>query len=339
MRGIVLKEPGRFEAIETNEPGPPGPGEALVRVERVGICGTDMHAWRGRQPFFTYPRILGHELGVVVEALGEGVEGLAVGDRCSVEPYLNCGTCRACRQGRTNCCATLHCMGVHCDGGMRERILVPAVKLHRSDVLSLEQLALVETLCIGCHAVDRAGVTADDVCVVIGVGPIGLAVLQHLQLRDARVIVLDINAQRLAFCRDAFGVKETIDVSSGSPVERLAELTGGEMASVVFDATGNPGSMDASFDLAGQGARVALVGLHLGKVSFADPDFHRRELTVLSSRNALPRDFKSVIANMESGRLDVGPWITHQCPIGDLPTEFEGWLQPDAGLLKGVVAF
>lgn len=339
MRGIILKEPGLFEAIESPEPGRPGPGQALVRVERVGICGTDMHAYRGRQPFFTYPRILGHELGVVVEALGDGVEGITVGDRCSVEPYLNCGTCRACRQGRTNCCATLQCMGVHCDGGMRERILVPAGKLHRSDVLSLEQLALVETLCIGCHAVDRAGVTKDDVCVVIGVGPIGLAVLQHLQLREARVVVLDVNARRLAFCREAFGVTETVDVSTGNTVETLAELTGGEMASVVFDATGNPASMDASFDLAGQGARVTLVGLHLGKVSFADPDFHRRELTVLSSRNALPRDFQSVIANMESGRLDVEPWITHQCPIGDLPTEFEGWLQPDAGLLKGVVAF
>jgi threonine dehydrogenase-like Zn-dependent dehydrogenase len=216
---------------------------------------------------------------------------------------------------------------------------VPAVKLHRSDVLSLEQLALVETLCIGCHAVDRAGVTEDDVCVVIGVGPIGLAVLQHLQLRDARVVVLDVNPRRLAFCRDAFGVSETVDVSAGNTVETLAEMTDGEMASVVFDASGNPSSMDGCFDLAGQGARIALVGLHLGRVSFADPDFHRRELTVLSSRNALPRDFQSVIANMESGRLDVGPWITHQCPAEALPGEFEGWLEPDAGLLKGVVAF
>ncbi len=339
MHGLQLQEPGLFQATETASPGPPGPGEALVRVERIGICGTDMHAYGGRQPFFTYPRVLGHELGVVIEALGAGAEGLEVGGRCSVEPYLTCGVCRACRQGRTNCCASLQCMGVHCDGGMRERILVPSTKLHRSNSLSLEQLALVETLCIGCHAVQRAGVKEDDVCVVIGVGPIGLAVLQHLQLKGARVIVLDINADRLTFCREGFGVTETIGVSQGDPVEALAAMTDGEMASVVFDATGNPESMDASFDLAGQGARVVLVGLHLGKVSFADPDFHRRELTILASRNALPGDFRSVIENMESGRLDVTPWVTHRCSIDELPAVFPDLLKPESKVLKAVVAF
>ena len=143
MHGVILREPGRLESIETEPPGPPAPGEVVVRVDRVGICGTDMGAFRGRQPFFSYPRILGHELGVIVDELGEGVQGMKVGDRCSVEPYMNCGHCRACRQGRTNCCASLECLGVHCDGGMRERILLPATKLHRSEMLTTEQLALV----------------------------------------------------------------------------------------------------------------------------------------------------------------------------------------------------
>lgn len=339
MHGVILKEAGRLEAIECESPGSPGPGEALVRVEKVGICGTDLHAYRGRQPFFTYPRVLGHELGVVVEAVGEGVGNVRVGDRCSVEPYLHCGHCRACRQGRTNCCASLRVLGVHCDGGMRERIRVPSGKLHPSDVLSTEQLALVETLCIGCHAVDRAGVEEADTCVVIGVGPIGLAVLQHVQLRGARVIVLDLNDGRLSICRDRFGVRETISVSAGDPVAALSDLTSGEMGSVVFDATGSPSSMDGSFRFAGQGARVALVGLHLGNVSFADPDFHRRELTILSSRNALPGDFRKVISNMESGALDVSSWITHRGKIQDLPGDFPGWLEPDAAVLKAMVAF
>lgn len=338
MRGVILREPGLLESIETEPPGSAGPGEAVVRVERIGICGTDLHAYRGRQPFFAYPRILGHELGVIVEELGDDVQGIKVGDSCSVEPYMNCGHCRACRQGRTNCCASLECLGVQRDGGMRERILLPAVKLHRSEVLTTEQLALVETLCIGCHAVDRAGVQADDICVVIGVGPIGLAVLQHVQLRGARAIVLDVNAGRLGFCQASFGVTETVDVSATDPVAALSDLTGGEMASIVFDATGNPGSMEAAFDLAGQGARVVLVGLHLGKVSFADPDFHRRELTVLSSRNALPRDFQDVISNMESGKLDVTPWVTHRCSIDDLPSVFPGLITPEAGVLKAVVS-
>ncbi|MEZ5277503.1 MAG: zinc-binding alcohol dehydrogenase family protein [Opitutaceae bacterium] len=339
MFGIILQEPGRLEPIDCEPPEGPSEGEAVVQVERIGICGTDLHAYRGRQPFFTYPRILGHELGVVVEAISGGDHGVGVGDRCSVEPYLNCGHCRACRQGRTNCCASLKVLGVHCDGGMRERIRIPVEKLHRSEKLSTEQLALVETLCIGCHAVDRAGVLSDDVCVIVGVGPIGLAVLQHVQLRGARAIVLDINEGRLTFCRNRFGVAETVDVSSGDPVAVLAELTNGEKASVVFDATGNPGSMDRSFDFAGHGARVVLVGLHLGKVTFADPDFHRRELTILSSRNALPRDFRSVIANMESGVLDVAPWITHRGAIRDLPGDFPHWLEPEAAVLKAMVSF
>src|SRR4051812_45976817 len=175
MLSIVLDEPGRFRVTEAPKPPAPGAGEALVRVGRVGICGTDLHAYRGRQPFFSYPRILGHELGVEVLAVGAGVTGLEPGDRCAVEPYLDCGACLACRRGRTNCCAGLRVLGVHTDGGLRERITVPARKLHRSGRLSPEQLALVETLAVGCHAVGRAAPRADEACLVIGAGPIGLA--------------------------------------------------------------------------------------------------------------------------------------------------------------------
>jgi 2-desacetyl-2-hydroxyethyl bacteriochlorophyllide A dehydrogenase len=339
MRGVILREPGLLESIETEPPGPLAPGEALVRVESVGICGTDIHAFRGRQPFFNYPRILGHELGVVVEAAPDGGHTIKEGDRCSIEPYLNCGHCRACRQGRTNCCASLQCMGVHCDGGMRERIHVPIEKLHRSEKLPTEQLALVETLCIGCHAVDRAGVQKGDICVVVGVGPIGLAVLQHVQLRGAHAIVLDVNAERLDFCQTGFGVTEIVDVSAAEPVAALSDMTEGEMASVVFDATGNPGSMEKAFDFAGQGARVVMVGLHVENVTFADPDFHRRELTILSSRNALPHDFQSVISNMETGLIDVAPWVTHRCSIGDLPSVFDEWITPEARVTKAVASF
>jgi len=130
MKSILLVEPGVFRATELPEASKPGPGEALIRVHRVGVCGTDLHAFRGKQPFFSYPRILGHELGVEVLAVGEGVTSIAVGDRCAVEPYLNCGRCIACRRGKPNCCTQLKVMGVHVDGGLRERFLVPAAKLH-----------------------------------------------------------------------------------------------------------------------------------------------------------------------------------------------------------------
>src|SRR5688500_1524126 len=160
MKTIILNEPGRFSLTDTLEPRSPAPGEAMVRVHRVGVCGTDLHAYRGRQPFFTYPRILGHELGVEVVEVGENAHGIRPGDRCAVEPYLNCGTCIACRHGKTNCCVELRVLGVHTDGGMREFIAVPVNKLHRSESLSWEQLALVETLGIGAHAVERAGLGA-----------------------------------------------------------------------------------------------------------------------------------------------------------------------------------
>ena len=146
MRGVVLEKPGSFALIETAQPAGPAPDEALVRVHRVGICGTDLHAYRGRQPFFSYPRILGHELGIEIVEIGANEAGLQVGDRCAVEPYLNCGRCIACRRGKTNCCVDLKVLGVHTDGGMRETINVPVSKLHRSRTLTFEQLALVETL-------------------------------------------------------------------------------------------------------------------------------------------------------------------------------------------------
>ncbi|HWQ13785.1 MAG TPA: alcohol dehydrogenase catalytic domain-containing protein, partial [Roseiflexaceae bacterium] len=201
VQTIILERPGELRLGSSEVPGAPGPGEALVRVRRVGICGTDIHAFHGRQPFFSYPRILGHELGVEVAALGPGADGPPVGARCAVEPYLNCGVCVACRRGRTNCCVRLETLGVHTDGGMREYLVVPAAKLHPAERLSFEQLALVETLAIGAHAVQRAALEAGEWALVIGAGPIGLAAMQFARLAGARVIALDVSARRLELCR------------------------------------------------------------------------------------------------------------------------------------------
>ena len=192
MKTVILEQPGQLSFAETDAPTTFAADEALVRVQRVGICGTDMHAYRGRQPFFSYPRILGHELGVEIVAIGENEAGLRAGDYCAVEPYLNCGHCIACRKGKTNCCVQLQVLGVHTDGGMREWITVPARKLHKSGKLSLDQLALVETLGIGAHAVDRARIEAGEFALVIGAGPIGLSVVQFDWKRsfdDGRVFV------------------------------------------------------------------------------------------------------------------------------------------------------
>lgn len=337
MVTLRLEAPGRLALVTTDASAAPGAGEALVRIHRVGICGTDLHAFGGRQPFFTYPRILGHELGVEVLALGNGVDAVAVGDRCSVEPYLNCGVCIACRRGKPNCCAQLQVLGVHTDGGMREHLLVPARKLHRSALLSFDQLALVETLGIGCHAVDRARIEPGEFALVIGAGPIGLAVMQFAVEAGARVIVLDINEARLRFCQQQLGVAHTLLATAGPVVDALLQLTGGDLPTVVFDATGNSKSMMAAFDYASPGGRLVLVGLVQGEITFNDPHFHRRELTLLASRNARSEDFDRIIHLIESGRIDTTPWITHRASIHETPSVFPSWTRPETGVIKAMV--
>lgn len=338
MQTIILDEPGRLRLADTDAPAAPGPGEALVRVRRVGICGTDIHAYGGRQPFFSYPRILGHELGVEVVALGEGAAGPAVGARCAVEPYLNCGTCIACRRGKPNCCVSLRVLGVHTDGGMRELIVVPADKLHPSEQLTLEQLALVETLGIGAHAVRRAELTIGEWALVIGAGPIGLTAMQFAKLAGARVIALDISAARLAFAQ-AQGLAERTVVASDGALAEITELTSGDLPTAVFDATGNAGSMMRAFEYVAHGGKLIYVGLMQGEITFNDPFFHRREITLLASRNATPDDMRGIIAQIEAGAIDTTPWITHRVASAGFVEEFPGWLAPDAGLIKGMLTF
>ena len=339
MKTLFLETPGKLVAGKTVHPGAPGDGQALVRVHRVGVCGTDIHAFNGKQPFFTYPRILGHELGVRVLAVGAGVSNVKVGDRCAVEPYLNCGKCIACRRNKPNCCSSLRVMGVHVDGGHREEIIVPADKLHPGNDLTFDQLALIETLAIGAHAVERAQVVAGETVAVIGAGPIGLSAIQFALAAKARVIVLDINEARLAFCRDRLGIAVTdlIDTRTIEPQARLKELTNGDLPTAVFDATGNAKSMAAAFEFPAHGGRLVFIGLFPGDVTFNDPNFHRRELTLLASRNAHPADFTRLINQVRSGAIDTSAWITHRAALDDTPGVFESWTKPETGVLKAMI--
>jgi 2-desacetyl-2-hydroxyethyl bacteriochlorophyllide A dehydrogenase len=337
MRTVVLDRPGDLRLIDMAAPATPGPDAALVRVRRVGVCGTDVHAWRGEQPFFTYPRILGHELAVEVVATGIDVRNIKAGDRCAVEPYLNCGTCRPCRTSRQNCCEHLQVLGVHRDGGMREMVEVPARKLHPSSRLSDDELALVETLSIGAHAVRRAQLQPDDEVLVLGAGPIGLGVAAFAQAGAARVYVADVNAGRLAFCAAQIPGAEVIDVSQRPAETVMRELMEGRLPSVVFDATGNAESMRRAFSIVANAGRLVFVGLVLGDVSFADPDFHRRETTLLASRNALPEDFQTVMGALEARRVDVVSWISHRTELEDAVHVFPEWTRPETGVVKGMI--
>lgn len=336
MLQITLDQPGKFSANAHAAEPRPAAGEALVRVHRIGVCGTDLHAFAGKQPFFSYPRVLGHELGVEVIDPGSEPNGLKAGDRCSVEPYLNCGRCIACRRGKPNCCTDLKVMGVHIDGGMRPLLTVPARKLHRSTKLDYEQLALVETLGIGAHAVERAEAKPEDFILVIGAGPIGLSVIQFALVTGATLAVMDVAEPRLAFCRDQLGVKHTV-VAGADVAAQLKAIGGGDLPTIVIDATGNPKSMAGTFDLAAHGGRIVFVGLFQGDLAFNDPNFHRRELTVCGSRNALPGTFRDIIALVEAGKVNTKPWITHRFALEATPAIFPEKIAGNPAVLKAMI--
>ena len=338
MRAIRLEEPKNFQRVDIGEPASPGPGQALVRTHRMGICGTDYSGYLGKMPFFRYPRIPGHELGVEVLETGAGVTQIEPGDRCSVEPYMNCGECYACRKGNGNCCEKLNVIGVMVDGGLCERFLIRADKLHASKLLSYEQLALVETLGIGCHACDRGGPKEGEHVLIIGAGPIGLAVLEFTRLTGAAITVMDMVESRLDFCRETYGVAHTIVFKAdGSEAERMQEITGGEMYAIVTDATGNNRSMSNALNYVAHTGSLVYVGITTEEIAFPHPPLHRREATVKGSRNALPADFRRIIGLIEDGTINTTPWITHRTSFDEVIGEFESFTKPESGVIKAVI--
>jgi len=338
MRAIRLEKPEHFAAVEIDEPGKPGSGEALVEVHRVGICGTDVSGYLGKMPFFTYPVIPGHELGVQVLEVGEGVDNVREGDRCSIEPYMNCGDCYACQKGATNCCESLEVIGVHKNGGMCESFILPARKLHPSIKLTMEQLALVETLAIGCNCINRSGTRQGDKVLVIGAGPIGMAAIEFLKVAKAEITVMDMNETRLEFCKEKLGVDHTVVFKNdGTEVDRLREVYGGELPITVIDATGNHISMSNAFQYVSFTGQVLYVGITTQELSFKHVSIHRPELTIKASRNAVPSDFVRIISLIEEGVINTDPWLTHQASYDDFIAEFPSWLKPETGVIKAVL--
>ena len=338
MKAICLQKPGHFDQIDLSEPTKPCPGEALVRVHRVGICGTDISGYLGKMPFYSYPRIPGHELGVEVLEVGSDVTNVRPGDRCAVEPYLNCQQCIACKSGKSNCCKSLQVLGVHTDGGLRPRFILPARKLHPSKKLTLEQLALVETLGIGCHAVNRVSPQAGEHALVIGAGPIGLSAIEFLKLADVKITVLDLNEKRLDFCRITMNVDHTIKPDGkGSELKELERITGGGMPTIVVDATGSTQAMNNSFNYVEHTGRLVFVGIVTNDITFPDPLFHRREMTLFASRKSVPADFRRIIQLIEDGKIDTRPWITHHSSFDSLIGDFPSFTKPQTGVIKAIV--
>lgn len=335
MKAVVCEEIDRLTIQETDEPIR-AEHEAIVSIKRIGICGTDLHAYKGNQPYFTYPRILGHELSGIIDDIGPNTAGLQVGDQVSIIPYLHCGHCIACRTGKTNCCASMQVMGVHVDGGMRERISVPVSHLIKAEGLTLDETAMVEPLSIGAHAVRRAGVQPGEQIIVIGAGPIGLGVMAFAKQAGARVIAIDRNLDRLELSRTWAGVDVVIQATD-QVVEKVAEVTEGDYATAVFDATGNAQSMIEAIRYVSHGGQLIYVGLVKADITFHDPEFHKREMSILGSRNATRADFEQVISTLRQKKLSMDGYITHREPLTELPSAMDKWLLPDTHVVKAIV--
>jgi len=335
MKYIVCEEPNKFVLKEKEIPVKED-NQALIRIHRVGICGTDLHAYSGNQAFFTYPRILGHELAGEVLEIGENPQHLKVGDSVIVLPYISCGTCVSCRHGKTNCCTSMKVLGVHTDGGMQEHIAVRTDLLISANHLSYEEMAIVEPLAIGAHALRRANILKGETIVVIGCGPIGIGIMKLAQIKGAEVIALDVDEARLEFVKHEIGVKHTVKVSE-TAVEEVSRITNGDLAASVFDATGNKSALEGGISYMSHGGRYVLVGLSKGELTFSHPAIHTKESTIMCSRNATLEDFEFVIDNLD--KFPTNAFVTHQVSFTDMIANFDSWLDPKTKVIKAMVNF
>jgi 2-desacetyl-2-hydroxyethyl bacteriochlorophyllide A dehydrogenase len=334
MKAIVCERPGVIRLDERPDPTP-AQGEVLVRIRRVGICGTDFHIFEGKHPYLEYPRIMGHELSGVVETAPPG-SSLVHGQAVYIVPYLSCGTCSACRKGLTNCCRNISVLGVHKDGGMAEYLSVPEANVVPTGDISLDDAAMIEFLAIGAHGVRRGAVTADDRVLVVGAGPIGMAAIIFAKARGAHVTVMDTRADRLGFTAEVLRANETVPAAEGAE-QALDRITGGDFYDVVIDATGNASAIQRGFAFVGHGGRYVLVSVVRDTISFSDPEFHKRETSLLGSRNAQPEDFAEVVRQMIAGRVPTRALNTHRGPIEEAPELFKQWLRPEAGVVKAIL--
>jgi 2-desacetyl-2-hydroxyethyl bacteriochlorophyllide A dehydrogenase len=338
MKAIVLESPGEFKRIIKDHPGKPAADQILLKVKRLGVCGTDLHAYNGKQPFFSYPRILGHEIGAEVIEIGADVSHVMVGDHCAVMPYRNTVLDQAVKRGKTNCGSGLSVLGVHEDGAMQEYILCDANLVFPANGLTFDQIAVIEPIAIGSHAIERAGVTPQDIVLVIGAGPIGIAVIMMALLKSPRIVVLDTNQKRLDFVSDKYPGVDTLTVSD-SVSEDLVKLLDGNLPTIVIDATGNRESMIKCFDYVAPAGTIVYVGLFLGDIVFYDPHFHRKEITLKSSRNALAEDFEKIIRLLKSNALNIDGYITHRLDFETAAENFPKLYLPEENVIKAVVEY
>ncbi|TPI35081.1 zinc-binding alcohol dehydrogenase family protein [Mesorhizobium sp. B3-2-1] len=336
MKAVVCRRPGELVLESRPDPGMPSAGWVLVGISHIGICGTDYHIFEGKHPYLAYPRIMGHELSGTVLMVGEGAN-IELGEKVVINPYLHCGKCIACRQGKQNCCVSIEVLGVHRDGGMCDQLLVPAANLYPVVGLSLADAAAVEFLAIGAHAVRRSMLSVGTRTLVIGAGPIGLGTALFARLAGQTVTIMDTSRERLDFAEDQLGFP-VIDGAAASPGDLVRGRTDGDCFDLVFDATGSKVSIEAAFTYVAHGGTMVMVSVIKDDITFSDPEFHKREMTLIGSRNALTTDFDRVMAAIRIGAIPLAKLVTHRTTLEDSPRYIAQWANEKSGLIKAVIA-
>lgn len=314
-----------------------GPGDVVLKVRHVGLCGSDLNTFRGLNPLVELPRIPGHEIGAEIVSVGADVPArFEPGARATVLPYTCCGACASCRKGRTNACRFNRTLGVQQDGALRETLVVPFEKVILNQTLAARQLALVEPLSVGFHAVERGRVASGDRVLVIGCGMIGMGALIGAVRRGAEATVLDIAADKLALAR-SMGASAVIDPTHEPAASAVERLTGGEGYDVVIEAVGAPETFTQAVDFAGYAGRIVYIGYCKAPVSYQTQLFNLKELDIHGSRNATMADFDAVIACLEEmgGRAD--QLVTRTFPLDDAALALPFWKANRSDILKIMV--
>ncbi|WP_349294830.1 zinc-binding alcohol dehydrogenase family protein (plasmid) [Thioclava sp. 'Guangxiensis'] len=325
MKALLCDEPHALSVVDRPRPDAK-PGHVRLRIAAIGICGTDYHIYGGNQPFLAYPRVMGHELSA--HALDNSADGrIKSGDLVVVNPYLSCGKCRACTIGKPNCCSDIAVLGVHTDGGMCEEIVVPQGNLYPAGDLDPIAAAMVEFLAIGAHGVRRSRLDTGSSALVVGAGPIGVGAALFAQIAGARVTLRDTSPERLALAQS---------ILPEAKVELVSDA-GDAVFDTLFDATGNINAMNAGLKFLDHGGSYVLLSVVKGDLSFADPEFHKRETTLIASRNALKVDFEHVMACMARGLVPVAALATHRTTLEGAVADLPKWAEDRGAVVKALI--
>ncbi len=334
MKAVVCLAPHSL-AVETRPTAVRAQDEVLLKIERAGICGTDYHIYEGLHPFLNYPRVIGHELSATVVETPASSK-FQIGQQVVINPYIACGICHACKIGKPNCCMNIAVLGVHRDGGMCEFISLPERNLISADGLTLDEAATVEFLAIGAHAVRRSGVSNGAKALVVGAGPIGLGAAIFAQIAGAEVTLVDRDKDRLSLASTATGITNTVvaDADASAKIMQESDKNGFD---AVFDATGNRASMEQSFAYVAHGGTYVFVGLIKGDITFSDSEFHKREMTLMGSRNATAVDFDHVISAIKAKKVPIEKLLTHRTSVSKIVGDLPLWSSNKNGLIKALV--